>query len=240
MEYFFVGDKKIVSIVSKDVLSIPTKECFEPLVNLKTERGFKVVKSPDYLDKETEYSFVRRSVADRLLRAQSLLKDGIFIRLFEGLRSINVQHREFYEQYNRVKNSNRDMSDFEIFSETTKLVSPVINFDGTMNTPTHSTGAAVDVDLVDSNGDPLDLGMEIKDWNVVDPSICATHADNISSEAINNRKMLLDVMQSAGFINYFTEWWHYSYGDRYWAYQTGADFAIFGVATDGISREKYW
>jgi D-alanyl-D-alanine dipeptidase len=24
-------------------------------------------------------------------------------------------------------------------------------------------------------------------------------------------------MESTGFVNYGYEWWHYSYGDRYWA-----------------------
>jgi hypothetical protein len=35
-------------------------------------------------------------------------------------------------------------------------------------------------------------------------------------------------MGSAGFINYSTEWWHWSYGDRYWALITKADSAIYG------------
>jgi len=31
--------------------------------------------------------------------------------------------------------------------------------------------------------------------------------------------MILDTaMKKEGFINYPTEWWHYSYGDKYWAY----------------------
>jgi zinc D-Ala-D-Ala dipeptidase len=29
-------------------------------------------------------------------------------------------------------------------------------------------------------------------------------------------------------VNYPTEWWHWSYGDRYWAYQSGARAARFG------------
>jgi len=35
-------------------------------------------------------------------------------------------------------------------------------------------------------------------------------------------------MQSQGFINYPTEWWHFSYGDRYWAYHQQASYAIYG------------
>jgi D-alanyl-D-alanine dipeptidase len=35
-------------------------------------------------------------------------------------------------------------------------------------------------------------------------------------------------MSTAGFLNYPTEWWHFSYGDRYWALDTGEQTAIYG------------
>jgi D-alanyl-D-alanine dipeptidase len=40
---------------------------------------------------------------------------------------------------------------------------------------------------------------------------------------------LIDAMRAAGFVNYPTEWWHWSYGDRYWAYLLGKPAAIFGA-----------
>jgi hypothetical protein len=33
-------------------------------------------------------------------------------------------------------------------------------------------------------------------------------------------------------INYPTEWWHYSYGDRYWAYHQNQPHAIYGPADE--------
>jgi D-alanyl-D-alanine dipeptidase len=35
-------------------------------------------------------------------------------------------------------------------------------------------------------------------------------------------------MEAEGFANYVREWWHYSHGDRYWAWRTGADKAMYG------------
>jgi D-alanyl-D-alanine dipeptidase len=35
-------------------------------------------------------------------------------------------------------------------------------------------------------------------------------------------------MTGAGFVNYPYEWWHYSYGDRYWAFVKGTRPAIYG------------
>ncbi len=36
-------------------------------------------------------------------------------------------------------------------------------------------------------------------------------------------------MHAAGFVNYPTEWWHWSYGDRYWALLTGSPHAVYGA-----------
>jgi D-alanyl-D-alanine dipeptidase len=58
---------------------------------------------------------------------------------------------------------------------------------------------------------------------------CYTSAQGISGKAIRNRGLLIDAMRTAGFVNYPTEWWHWSYGDRYWAYLLGKPAAIFGA-----------
>jgi len=36
-------------------------------------------------------------------------------------------------------------------------------------------------------------------------------------------------MEAAGFVNYPTEWWHWSFGDRYWAFCAGEHEAIYGA-----------
>ncbi|GAB3977862.1 hypothetical protein GCM10029978_068930 [Actinoallomurus acanthiterrae] len=50
----------------------------------------------------------------------------------------------------------------------------------------------------------------------------------VSSAARANRDLLADVMTAVGFVNYPTEWWHWSFGDRYWAVATGGKSAIYG------------
>ena len=40
-------------------------------------------------------------------------------------------------------------------------------------------------------------------------------------------------------MNYVTEWWHWSYGDRYWALMTGADAALYGPVVD-LDEPGYW
>jgi zinc D-Ala-D-Ala dipeptidase len=44
-------------------------------------------------------------------------------------------------------------------------------------------------------------------------------------------------LRGAGLVNYPTEWWHWSYGDRYWAMMTGATAAVYGpVVRDQVAR----
>ena len=40
-------------------------------------------------------------------------------------------------------------------------------------------------------------------------------------------------MTGAGFVNYPTEWWHWSYGDRYWALQSGQRVARYATVVRG-------
>jgi hypothetical protein len=35
-------------------------------------------------------------------------------------------------------------------------------------------------------------------------------------------------LAAAGLVNYPTEWWHWSFGDRYWAMATGSEAALYG------------
>ena len=38
-------------------------------------------------------------------------------------------------------------------------------------------------------------------------------------------------MTATGFVNYPSEWWHWSYGDRYWAFIAGPSHARYGPTT---------
>jgi hypothetical protein len=55
-----------------------------------------------------------------------------------------------------------------------------------------------------------------------------TDAENISELAKMHRRVLSVAMTGAGFVNYPTEWWHWSYGDKYWALLRGESAAIYG------------
>jgi D-alanyl-D-alanine dipeptidase len=91
----------------------------------------------------------------------------------------------------------------------------------------HVAGAAVDVTLVDASGAELWMGTEI-DATPEDSDGACFFAAPVDSVARRNRTLLADALSGAGLVNYPTEWWHWSYGDRYWALLTGADHALYG------------
>jgi len=57
---------------------------------------------------------------------------------------------------------------------------------------------------------------------------CHTYHPDLDDEASTNRATLIAALTAVGLVNYPTEWWHWSYGDRYWAYTTGVPAARYG------------
>ena len=136
----------------------------------------------------------------------------------------------FDQQYQKILQEFSDNERYEIFYETTRLALPVKNFNGAVNIPAHNTGAAIDVEIIAKDGELVDMGMAIKDWQKVNPDLCQTDCDLLDQDIRKNRKILHDVLVSYDFVNYPTEWWHFSYGDRYWAYITDKESTIYGSA----------
>jgi D-alanyl-D-alanine dipeptidase len=61
--------------------------------------------------------------------------------------------------------------------------------------------------------------------------MCYTDPPGLDGRARHSRGVLAAAPHSVGFVNYPTEWWHWSYGDRYWAIKTTAPAAIYGPCT---------
>lgn len=218
----------ITLISDPKVLSIAIRENQEPLVDLRKQTVITLGPSPE-IPNNTNYTFLRKTVYEKLKEANSKLPKGMHFCLYEGYRSLSLQKKIFDEQYANVKSRHPDWTLTDIFKETTKLVSPVMNPDGTHNIPPHSTGGALDVYLIDDQGKPLDMGIHPEKWmQDKDGVLSLTASTNISATAKENRRIMSRVLNEVGFVNYPTEYWHWSYGDRYWAYFSKQPFAIYG------------
>jgi D-alanyl-D-alanine dipeptidase len=222
-----VAMKKIIYIADPEIIAIPINECHEPLIDLKEQQTLQFGPPPESELTADDYTKMRKIVFEKLCQAQKDLPNQWRFRLYEGFRSIKVQQILFDEECQRVRERSPHLTGTDVFYEATRLVSPVTNLDGTQNIPPHNTGGAVDVEIVTVDGQLVDMGMAAKDWCQVAPELCQTDCNTISRTSKQNRKILLDVLCAHGFTNYPTEWWHFSYGDRYWAYHQNQAHSIY-------------
>ncbi len=216
-------------IASPEILRIPINENGERLIDVKADNLIAYGDIPETPLTKDDYTLMRETVYKKLLKAQSRLPEGLRIRLYEGYRSLTVQKQLFDYEKQRVTEKHPELKGRALFDKITEVVSPVINFDGSKNIPPHNTGAAIDVEIIDDSGKCLDMGMEAKDWQQVSHKLCLTNSPLITKQQKANRALLYNVMVKEGFVNYPTEWWHFSYGDRYWAYYQKTPLAIYGA-----------
>lgn len=201
-------DEDLVRVGSSDCLSVA--EAFPiPPANGVTRPSTRV------------HDFLRRDVARRLSLAAAALPDQVRLHLVEGYRPPDVQ-AALYEAHRR--RLLRDLPGINI-AESHRLAS---RFVAPPSVAAHPSGAAVDVTLLDAGGRPLDMGTAIDATPEDSDGACYLDAPGISIRARANRQLLADSLRTAGFVNYPTEWWHWSHGDRYWAFATGARAALYG------------
>jgi D-alanyl-D-alanine dipeptidase len=231
---------KIIYIADPEIIVIPIIECYEPMIDLKNQNKIAYGPPPEYAQTINDYTWIRKTIFDKLCEVQNDLPNGWRLRIYEGYRSLPIQKMLFDTQYKRFQRMYPNHDHSFIFHETTSIVSPINNSDGSINIPPHNTGAAVDVEIITDDNQIVDMGMEAKDWNTAPPELCFTHCERLSDTIKNNRQILITRMQNHGFINYPTEWWHFSYGDRYWAYHTNSPNAIYGSWDHAIKNEKIY
>lgn len=225
-------------IVDPEILAIPIVECNESLVDLKNYTEMQYGEPPECTLTKDCYTKIRKTVFEKLCQAQQDLPNGWRFRLYEGFRSLEVQQLLFEQEFKRIVQAYPGEDPKQQFYKTTRLISPVNNFDGSQNIPAHNTGAAIDIEVINSEGHLVDMGMAVKDWAAVDPDLCLTDSQLITEKVRQNRQLFHKIMQTHGFINYPTEWWHFSYGDRYWAFYQPVKQAIYGsVEGEGVESK---
>ncbi|MDP9845764.1 M15 family metallopeptidase [Streptosporangium lutulentum] len=209
--------RDIVLISDPRVVSIPVEESGERLADVRGR-----LRIDDRLaDSEGAFAHLREGVLLRLEDAQTQLPPGYRLLVVEGYRPLATQ-RQIFDGYSaELRTTFPEMSPEEIWVAASRYVSPV-------EVAPHTAGAAVDLTLCTEDGTELDMGTPLNATPEQSDGACYTDAPGLSSEARHNRKLLGVALESAGLVNYRTEWWHWSYGDRYWAMTTGAAFALYG------------
>ncbi len=228
MSSSYAVQKDLILIADPRILLIPIINSKEEMIDLKHFKEIAYGPSPE-IPNNNDYTKIRKTIYEKLIQAQKLLPAGLHFCIYEGYRSIQLQKKLFDTRYADVKKDHPDWLEKEIFYETIKMISPVINLDGSKNIPPHSTGGAIDIYLINDKGEPIDMGIHPEDWmSDKEGSISLTASSVISNQAQVNREIMSEVLSIVGFVNYPGEYWHWSYGDRYWAYFKGKTHAIYG------------
>ena len=134
---------------------------------------------------ETDKVYLIKEAAQDLVKANKYLKEKYNLRLkiYDGYRPLSVQKKMW-----------------AIMPDDRYVANPAKG-------SRHNRGCAVDLTLVDSLGNELDMGTPYDDFTE------KSHIDykNLPPEVLRNRRILQEAMTKFNFTPMRTEWWHFDY-----------------------------
>jgi D-alanyl-D-alanine dipeptidase len=210
--------EQIVLMSDPKVAAIPVEECNDPLVDCRGVLRVDERRS----DAAGNWAHLRAGVVERLVRAQDLLPSRWQWLLAEGYRPPTLQRSIFNGYVTTLRQLHPEASEADIRTAATRWVAP-------LETAGHVAGAAIDLTMCTEHGVEIDMGSPEAATPEESSGACYTLAPGLPAQAQHNRAVMIEVLTSVGMVNYPTEWWHWSYGDRYWALMTKASFALYGV-----------
>lgn len=178
------------------------RENHEPLALLSVAAPSVVI------SRESVIPYLRQTVAEMLENAAHSLEPAYKIAVVDAWRPFQRQVRIYQWMHANLMVAKPDISHAAARRMLCRFVAPIDQ----KAPPGHTTGAAVDVNLLDSNGKLLDT---VSPFKRLDGA--PTFVFGLDPTAHDNRMVLVQAMLGAGFSNCRDEWWHYSYGDAGWA-----------------------
>lgn len=203
----------------------------EPLVPIASEQ-LSFEKPHPYVALGAPYGefgpwFLRRTVLDRVLEAQSRLVVGWRLHLLDAWRPLAVQAFMVNHTDALLSKEAPELDDDARRERVLTYWAPPSENPATP--PPHSTGAAIDLTLADADGKSVNMGAPFDEpTERSDPHHFAQATDAAGQEAHANRQLLARVMFESGFVQHPQEWWHFSFGDRAWARENELEVARYG------------
>jgi len=183
---------------------------------------------------------LRRTVRARLLDAQRHLAErrpGWRLHLLDAWRPLAVQRFMVEHTDALIQRAEPELDPVKRREKVLLYWAPPSEDPATP--PPHSTGAAVDLTLIDDTNLQVNMGSPFDEpTRRSDPDHFANATDAHGREAHANRCLLFDVMSAAGFVQQPNEWWHFSFGDRSWARAKGLTVARYGRTTPLTTSES--
>jgi zinc D-Ala-D-Ala dipeptidase len=225
----------------KPYQQIQIAECGEPLIAIPLEK-FAVESPHPYQLLGAPYQgrspyYLRQGVLDRLLQAQIYLQQTYpqwRIQIFDAYRPIAVQQFMVDYAFSQVLQAEGLTVEQLSSNQQQALWQQVYQIWAIPSTdpktpPPHSTGAAVDITLVDAAGMTVNMGSLIDEMSArSQPDYFALSTAPVEQQYHVYRQLLRDVMLKAEFTRHPGEWWHFSYGDQMWAWLSDRTVACYG------------
>jgi D-alanyl-D-alanine dipeptidase len=202
--------------------AVTVNECGENLCTLTTEAGIYV--APAYYARgfasASNTVQVRTGVRDALRRATLNLPEGMFLLVWDGLRTLQTQQE--IAQHFAISLREKCVDERERKALVQQYVSPlpVSLAQFRQKPPPHTTGGAVDVTLCDAKCHPFDLGAEFDQfdenaWLTWFEHRCSNpKASRADQKRRRLRRILYWAMVGAGFAPYIFEYWHFELNTR--------------------------
>jgi len=207
--------------------TIPIQECGEALVQIP-ESDF--LQNPIYFKNgwsDRQEFFIREGILEKLRRIQDKMAGNYYLLIWDPWRSRKVQG-VIYEYYNqKIRSENKGKSEDELQRLVGAFVTPATDMN---RIPPHSTGGAIDLTLLDSNKDPVNMGTDFDDTS---EKAITNYFKNKDPEIHGNRMRFLDIMENEGGVNYIDEWWHFDFGTQLGMFNSqNTGPAIYGEVSD--------
>lgn len=145
-------------------------------------------------------AYIHPEAGKGLIKAQAALTKehpGYRLKVCDAARPISVQRK----MWNKVKGTPKS-----------KYVSNPARGGGQ-----HNFGLAVDITIVDSDGNELPMGTKVDHLGYesnIDAEVALVKAGKITEQERQNRLLLRNVMHIGGFSTLRTEWWHFNFRSR--------------------------
>lgn len=145
-------------------------------------------------------AYLHPLAAEALAKAQKRLKElrpDLSLKVYDATRPMSIQQK----MWDAVKNTDHSF-----------YVSNPKNGGGL-----HNYGLAVDITLCRADGDTIPMGTKVDNMNYlshIDREDELLAKGKLSREAYDNRRLLRQVMEYAGWKSLRTEWWHFNLRSR--------------------------
>lgn len=115
---------------------------------------------------------------------QEFLSMHLFLKIFDGYRPLSVQQKMW-----------------DVIQDERYIVNPA------KNKGRHTRGTAIDLTLIDSNGNELEMPTSFDDFT----EKAQSNYPHVSPTALENRALLQKVMEKHHFQRTPFEWWHFDF-----------------------------